>query len=89
MVTGDNVITARSVAIKCGIITPNDESVVYDGEEFNSFIRDPDTKVLSSKWKFVFRLIFVTLVKWKLYFINSCYNKMNVQRNPYRHCSTS
>lgn len=45
MVTGDNVITARSVAIKCGIITPNDESLVYDGEEFNSYIRDPDTKI--------------------------------------------
>lgn len=49
MVTADNVITARSVAIKCGIITPNDESLVYDGEEFNSYIRDPDTKVLPSK----------------------------------------
>ena len=49
MVTGDNVITARSVAIKCGIITPNDESLVYDGKEFNSYIRDPDTKVLPSK----------------------------------------
>lgn len=45
MVTGDNVITARSVAIKCGIIKPNDESLVYDGEEFNSYIRDPDKTV--------------------------------------------
>lgn len=45
MVTGDNVITARSVAVKCGIVKPNDESLVYDGEEFNSYIRDPDKKV--------------------------------------------
>ena len=45
MVTGDNVITARSVAIKCGILKPNDESLVYDGDEFNSYIRDPDRKV--------------------------------------------
>ena len=45
MVTGDNVITASSVAVKCGIIKPNDESLVYDGEEFNSYIRDPDKKV--------------------------------------------
>jgi len=45
MVTGDNVITARSVAIKCGIIKPSDESLVYDGEEFNSYIRDPDKTV--------------------------------------------
>lgn len=45
MVTGDNVITARSVAVKCGIVKPNEESHVYDGEEFNSYIRDPDKKV--------------------------------------------
>lgn len=45
MVTGDNVITARSAAVKCGIVKLNDESLVYDGEEFNSYIRDPDKKV--------------------------------------------
>ena len=45
MVTGDNVITARSVAVKCGIIRPNEESLVYNGNEFNSYIRDPDRKV--------------------------------------------
>ena len=45
MVTGDNVITARSVAVKCGIIRPNEESFVYNGNEFNSYIRDPDRKV--------------------------------------------
>ena len=47
MVTGDNVITARSVAVKCGIIKPNEESLVYEGEEFNSYIRDPNRKVNS------------------------------------------
>ena len=45
MVTGDNVITARSVAVNCGIIRPDEENVIYDGEEFNSYIRDPDKKV--------------------------------------------
>jgi len=45
MVTGDNVTTARSVAVKCGIIRPNEESPVYNGNEFNSYIRDPDRKV--------------------------------------------
>lgn len=48
MVTGDNVITAKSVAVKCGIIRPksfNEESPVYNGNEFNSYIRDPDRKV--------------------------------------------
>ena len=46
MVTGDNIITARSVAVKCGIIKPNEESLLYDGKEFNSYIRDPDKKVI-------------------------------------------
>lgn len=48
MVTGDNVITGRSVAVKCGIIRPNEESLVYVGEEFNSYIRDPDRKVTTA-----------------------------------------
>ncbi|CAF1575793.1 unnamed protein product, partial [Didymodactylos carnosus] len=39
MVTGDNVHTARSIAIKCGIITPNDSFLVLDGKEFNRRIR--------------------------------------------------
>lgn len=46
MVTEDNMITARSVAVKCGIVKPNEESLMYDGEEFNSYIRDPDRKVI-------------------------------------------
>jgi Ca2+ transporting ATPase len=39
MVTGDNVNTARSIALKCGIITPNDNFLVLDGKEFNRRIR--------------------------------------------------
>lgn len=31
MVTGDNVNTARSIALKCGIINPNDEFLVMEG----------------------------------------------------------
>ncbi|XP_078369225.1 plasma membrane calcium-transporting ATPase 4-like isoform X2 [Oculina patagonica] len=50
MVTSDNIITARSVAVKCGIIKPNDESLVYDGEEFNSYIRDPDRKINTDRF---------------------------------------
>jgi Ca2+ transporting ATPase len=41
MVTGDNVVTARSIAQKCGIISPGDkESLVLEGKEFNRQIRD-------------------------------------------------
>jgi len=45
MVTGDNVVTARSIAIKCGILTPNSEFLVMDGKEFNKAIRTPDGEV--------------------------------------------
>lgn len=40
MVTGDNVNTARSIAIKCGIVTANDDCLVMEGKEFNRRIRD-------------------------------------------------
>jgi len=43
MVTGDNVNTARSIATKCGILHPADDSLVLDGREFNKLIRkNPD-----------------------------------------------
>ena len=40
MVTGDNINTARSIAIKCGIIKPGDEFLVLEGKEFNRRIRE-------------------------------------------------
>ncbi|CAF0924356.1 unnamed protein product [Adineta ricciae] len=40
MVTGDNVNTARSIALKCGIISPNDSFLVLEGKEFNRRIRE-------------------------------------------------
>lgn len=40
MVTGDNINTARSIATKCGIITPGDDSLVLEGKDFNQLIRD-------------------------------------------------
>lgn len=39
MITGDNVNTARSIALKCGIISPIDRFLVLDGKEFNRRIR--------------------------------------------------
>ncbi|KAL3852970.1 hypothetical protein ACJMK2_016573 [Sinanodonta woodiana] len=50
MVTGDNVNTARSIATKCGIISPNSSFLVMEGKEFNRRIRDPKTnEVLQEK----------------------------------------
>lgn len=45
MVTGDNVMTARSIATKCGILKPNDDFLVLEGKEFNQRIRDASGKV--------------------------------------------
>lgn len=45
MVTGDNVNTARSIATKCGILTPNKSFLVLDGKEFNKRIRDENGEV--------------------------------------------
>jgi len=40
MVTGDNVNTARSIAMKCGILQPNEDFLVLEGKEFNKRIKD-------------------------------------------------
>lgn len=45
MVTGDNVNTARSIAMKCGIIKPGQDFVVLEGKEFNRRIRDSSGQV--------------------------------------------
>ncbi|CAF4258714.1 unnamed protein product, partial [Rotaria sp. Silwood2] len=39
MITGDNVNTARSIALKCGIISHNDNASVLENQEFNRLIR--------------------------------------------------
>lgn len=46
MVTGDNVNTARSIAIKCGIVKPGDDYLIIDGKEFNRRIRDASGEVI-------------------------------------------
>ncbi|KAF7637879.1 Calcium-transporting ATPase [Meloidogyne graminicola] len=40
MVTGDNVNTARSIAMQCGILRPGDDFLVLEGKDFSSRIRD-------------------------------------------------
>ncbi|XP_031422337.1 plasma membrane calcium-transporting ATPase 3 isoform X2 [Clupea harengus] len=40
MVTGDNINTARAIAVKCGIIQPGDDFLCIDGKEFNRRIRN-------------------------------------------------
>lgn len=45
MVTGDNLNTARSIAIKCGIVKPNEDFLILEGKEFNRRIRDSNGEV--------------------------------------------
>jgi Ca2+ transporting ATPase len=40
MVTGDNLATAKSIAYKCGIIEPNDGSLVMEGVNFRKRVLD-------------------------------------------------
>ena len=57
MVTGDNVETARAIAIKCGIITKGDGYGVMEGKDFSRKIRNPDGKVgVGEGWH---RLVYV------------------------------
>ncbi|XP_073968178.1 plasma membrane calcium-transporting ATPase 3 isoform X5 [Bombus fervidus] len=45
MVTGDNINTARSIALKCGIFKPNEDFLILEGKEFNRRIRDANGEV--------------------------------------------
>lgn len=45
MVTGDNIATATSIAIKCGIIKPTDDFLILESKEFNKRIRDGNNEV--------------------------------------------
>ena len=40
MVTGDNLNTATSIALKCGIIHLSDKFLILESKEFNRRIRD-------------------------------------------------
>lgn len=42
MVTGDNINTARSIALSCGILKPNEDFIALEGKDFNARIRDED-----------------------------------------------
>ena len=54
MVTGDNVNTARSIALKCGILPAGSEFLVLEGKEFNIRIRDTSGKVDFLSFPFFF-----------------------------------
>ncbi|KAM8930913.1 plasma membrane calcium-transporting ATPase 2 isoform 6-T6 [Pelodytes ibericus] len=40
MVTGDNINTARAIAIKCGILNPGEDFLCIEGKEFNRRIHN-------------------------------------------------
>lgn len=49
MVTGDNAETARSIAIKCGIIEINSNFLTLDSKEFNRIIKNDQGEVVQEK----------------------------------------
>jgi Ca2+ transporting ATPase len=49
MVTGDNVNTARAIALQCRILEPGEDFLVLEGKDFNERIRDENGQVSQSK----------------------------------------
>nr|CDJ88738.1 ATPase and Haloacid dehalogenase hydrolase domain containing protein [Haemonchus contortus] len=49
MVTGDNINTARAIAMSCRILQPGEDFLALEGKEFNERIRGPDGKVSQAK----------------------------------------
>lgn len=45
MVTGDNLNTARSIALSCGILKPNDDFLILEGRDFNTRVRDESGEI--------------------------------------------
>jgi calcium-translocating P-type ATPase len=45
MVTGDNINTATSIALKCGIVKPGDDFLILESKEFNKRIRNSQGQV--------------------------------------------
>ncbi|EEY70103.1 P-type ATPase (P-ATPase) Superfamily [Phytophthora infestans T30-4] len=57
MVTGDNISTARSIAGKCGIISPNDGSLVIEGQEFRTRVLDGNGNIIQSEFDKIWPLL--------------------------------
>uniref|UniRef100_A0A1I8BCD7 Cation_ATPase_C domain-containing protein n=1 Tax=Meloidogyne hapla TaxID=6305 RepID=A0A1I8BCD7_MELHA len=49
IVTGDNIITARSVAMSFGILKAGDDFLVLEAKEFNERIRNIDGEIVQEK----------------------------------------
>ncbi|CAF0846707.1 unnamed protein product [Brachionus calyciflorus] len=45
MITGDNINTATSIAMKCGIVKPGDDFLILESKDFNRRIRDEHGEV--------------------------------------------
>ncbi|KAG9408090.1 hypothetical protein AC1031_021324 [Aphanomyces cochlioides] len=50
MVTGDNIATAKSIAMKCGILVPGDKSLVMEGAAFRKRVYDEQGNFLQDEF---------------------------------------
>jgi Ca2+ transporting ATPase len=57
MVTGDNITTARSIAGKCGIISPGDGSLVIEGQEFRRRVLDGNGNIIQAEFDRIWPLL--------------------------------
>ncbi|KAG7393121.1 hypothetical protein PHYPSEUDO_012457 [Phytophthora pseudosyringae] len=57
MVTGDNITTARSIAGKCGIISPGDGSLVIEGQEFRRRVLDGNGNIIQAEFDKIWPLL--------------------------------
>lgn len=69
MVTGDNINTARAIAIKCGIIHPGEDFLCIEGKEFNRRIRNEKGDVSHVRTK---HTIFYKIVTKPVIFVLCC-----------------
>lgn len=59
MITGDNVSTARSIALKCGILKPDDNFLILESKDFNARVLDPWGNFIQEKFDEVFYPFFL------------------------------
>ncbi|CAK4083021.1 unnamed protein product [Aphanomyces euteiches] len=57
MVTGDNIMTARSIASKCGILKPNDGALTMEGSEFRSRVLDKNGQIIQEEFDRIWPLL--------------------------------
>lgn len=65
MVTGDNMSIARYAALKCGIIKPDDDSLLLESKDFHNRVFDADGNFQQDKLDEVSSLMYMSRSQWE------------------------